>query len=119
MHATFLIFRESYKIIKTATLIVCFSVLSISSAFTISTYFINEGTWKKFQKKNYRCISGTCTNNGSKIKSSTHRGHITFAWIWRLTGITFARRKSITIARKMYPRLFFAFARIICYLEYI
>jgi hypothetical protein len=30
-------------------------------------------------------------------KKSTHRGRITFAWIWGLTGITFARRKSITI----------------------
>ena len=29
-------------------------------------------------------ISGTCTNNGSKIKLSTSRGHITFAWIWGL-----------------------------------
>ena len=29
---------------------------------------------------------------------------ITFAWIWGLTGITFARRKSITIARKLYMR---------------
>ena len=50
-------------------------------------------------------ISGTCTNNGSKIKLSTNRGRITFAWIWGLTGITFARRKGITIARKMYPKV--------------
>jgi hypothetical protein len=60
-------------------------------------------------------ISGACTNNGSKIKLSANRGHITFPWIWGLTGITFARRKSITIARKIYLRLFFY----ICYLEYI
>jgi hypothetical protein len=33
--------------------------------------------------------------------------YITFPWIWGLTGITFARRKSITIARKIYPRPFF------------
>jgi ubiquinone biosynthesis protein Coq4 len=34
--------------------------------------------------------------------------------------ITFARRKSITIARKIYSRVFvFTFARIACYLEYI
>jgi hypothetical protein len=39
-----------------------------------------------------------------KIKISTHRGRNTFAWIWGLTGITFAGRKSITIARKMYMR---------------
>ena len=37
------------------------------------------------------------------------------------TGITFARRKGITIARKIYLRVFFlfTFARIACYLEYI
>jgi hypothetical protein len=52
-------------------------------------------------------ISGACTNNGSKIKLSTNRGHITFPWIWGLIGITFARRKSITISRKIYLRLFF------------
>jgi hypothetical protein len=36
-------------------------------------------------------------------------------------GITFARRESITIARKIYLRVFvfFTFARIACYLEYI
>jgi hypothetical protein len=56
-----------------------------------------------------------------KIKLSTNRGRITFAWIWGLTGITFARRKGIAIARKIYPRgfCFFPFARIACYLEYI
>ena len=64
-------------------------------------------------------ISGACTNNGSKIKLSTNREHITFPCIWGLTGITFAPRKSITIARKIYLRLFFTFARITCYLEYI
>ena len=52
-------------------------------------------------------ISGTCINNGSKIKLSTNRGRITFAWIWGLTGITFARRKGITIARKIYLQEFF------------
>jgi hypothetical protein len=59
-----------------------------------------------------RTISGTCTNNGSKIKLSTNRGRITFAWIWGLTSIMFARRKGITI-------FFFTFARIACYLEYV
>ena len=39
-----------------------------------------------------------------KKKISAHRGRITFAWIWGLIGIAFARRKSITIARKMYMR---------------
>jgi hypothetical protein len=42
--------------------------------------------------------------NKKNKKISTHRGRITFAWIWRLTGITFALRKNITIARKMYMR---------------
>jgi hypothetical protein len=64
-------------------------------------------------------ISGACTNNGWKIKLSTNRGHITFPWIWGLTGITFARRKSITITPKIYLSLCFTFVRITCYLEYI
>jgi hypothetical protein len=107
MHAKKFIFREPYKIIKTAThyCFIFFSVFSIISAFTISTYFINECIPRRNLKKTV--ISSACTNNGSKIKLSTHRGRIIFPWIWRLTGITFARRKSITIARKMYLRLFF------------
>ena len=60
-------------------------------------------------------ISGTCTNNGSKIKLSTNRGSITFAWIWGLRGITFARRKSITILKYTWEVFFY----IACYLEYI
>jgi hypothetical protein len=48
----FLYFESHKKSIKQLHIIVCFNVLSISSAFTISTYFINEGTWKKFQEKN-------------------------------------------------------------------
>jgi hypothetical protein len=36
------IIESHKKIIKTLHTIVCFSVLSISSAFTILTYFINE-----------------------------------------------------------------------------
>jgi hypothetical protein len=71
-----------------------------------------------FKKTN---ILGACTNNGSKIKFSTNRGHIKFPWIWGLTGIIFsARKKSISIARKIYPRLFFLhLCGITCYLEYI
>ena len=115
----FLYFESHTKSLKLLHIIVCFSVLSISSAFTISTYFINEcmlPRWN-FKKTN---ILGACTNNGSKIKLSTNRGHITFLWIWGLTGITFAGRKSIAIARKIYLRLFFfTFERITCYLEYI
>ena len=42
MHATFLYFESHKKSLKQLHIIVCFSVLSISSAFTISTYFINE-----------------------------------------------------------------------------
>ena len=38
----FYISRAIKKSLKQLHIIVCFSVLSISSAFTISTYFINE-----------------------------------------------------------------------------
>jgi hypothetical protein len=48
----FLYFESRTKSLKQLHIIVCFSVLSVSSSFTISTYFINEGTWKKFQEKN-------------------------------------------------------------------
>jgi hypothetical protein len=87
------------KSLKQLHIIVCLSVsvlhLQFINIFLLTSVYLEE------------TISGTCTNNGSKIKLSTHKGRITFAWIWRLTGITFARRKGITIARKMYPRLFF------------
>ena len=48
----FLYFESHKKSLKQLYIIVCFSVLSISSAFTISTYFINKGTQKKFQEMN-------------------------------------------------------------------
>jgi hypothetical protein len=35
--------------------------------------------------------------NNKKI--STHRGRITFAWIWGLTGITFARSSTHNIIK--------------------
>jgi len=111
----FLYFESHKKSLKQLHIIVWFSMLPISSAFTKSTYSINEVPRRNFKK---RTKSGTCTNNGSKIKLSTNRGHITFAWIWGLTGITFARRKNMTISRKMYLRVFLTFARIACYLEY-
>jgi hypothetical protein len=38
----FLYFESHKKSLKQLHIIVCFSVLSISSVFTISTYFINE-----------------------------------------------------------------------------
>ena len=111
----FLYFESHAKSLKQLHIIVCFSVLSISSAFTISTYFINECTWKKFQEKNYiDYMYKQWFKN--KVKHTQNRRRITFAW--RFTGIIFARRKSITIASKMYLKLF-AFAQIICYLEYI
>jgi hypothetical protein len=37
-----LYFESHSKLLKQPHIIVCFSVLSISSAFTISRYFINE-----------------------------------------------------------------------------
>ena len=68
-------------------------------------YCLFQFTFYQYFKK--WTISGTCTNNGSKIKLSRNRGRITFAWIWGLTGITFARRKGITIACKIYLQEFF------------
>ena len=109
----FLYFESHSKSLKQLHFIVCFS-----SAFTIHQHILLTNVYlEEISRK--RTISGTCTNNGSKIKLSTHRGCITFAKIWRLTGITVARRKSITIARKMYLILFLAFAWITYYLEYI
>ena len=107
------LYFESYKIIKTAAHYCLFQCTLSVPHLQYQHILLTRVLGRNFKK---RTISSTCTNNGSKIKLSTHRGRITFAW--RLTGITFARRKSITIARKMYLRLF-AFARIICYLEYI
>jgi hypothetical protein len=54
------------------------------------------------------------------IVKHKQRAHYICVYLW-ITGITFARRrKSITIARKIYLRVvFFTFARIACYLEYI
>jgi hypothetical protein len=101
----FYISRAIKKSSKQRHIIVCFSVLSISFAFTIWTYFINEWIPRRNFKK--RTISDTCINNGYKKidkKKYAHTRRITFAWIWGLTGITFARRKSIAIARKMYMR---------------
>jgi hypothetical protein len=61
-------------------------------------------------------ISGACTNNASKTKLSTNKEHITFPWIWGLTGYHFCTEKELN---KIYLRLFFTFARITYYLEYI
>jgi hypothetical protein len=47
-------------------------------------------------------ISGACTNNGSKIKLSTNKEHITFPWIWGLTGYHFCTEKELN---KIYLRL--------------
>jgi hypothetical protein len=102
----FLYLESHKKSLKQLHIIVCFTVLSIRSAFTIYQHILLTNVYlEEISRK--RTISGTCTNNGSKIMLSTHSGRITFAWIWRLTDITFARRKSITIARKMYLILFF------------
>ena len=42
---------KATKSFKQLHIIVCFNVLSISSAFTISTYFINAGALMEFQEK--------------------------------------------------------------------
>jgi hypothetical protein len=62
----------------------------ISVAFKIIVFFYT-GMFHYFFLIyiSYICIDViACTNNGSKIKLSTNRGHITFPWIWGLTGIT-------------------------------
>ena len=100
----FLYFESHKKSIKQLHIIVCFNVLSISSAFTISTYFINEGTWKKFQEKNdIGYMYKQWFKNKVKHKQRVHYICVDLG----LTGITLAWRKSIAIARKMYRALFF------------
>ena len=83
MHATIFIFREPYKIIKTTKYTLLF----------VSVYFLSVPHLQyqhilltRVLRRNFKkwTISGTCTNNGSKIKLSTNRGRITFAWIWEL-----------------------------------
>ena len=66
----FYISRAIKKSSKQWHIIVCFNVLSISSAFTIWTYFINEWIPRRNFKK--RTISDTSINNGSKKKVSTY-----------------------------------------------
>ena len=99
----FLYFESHKKIIKTAT---CMYTLLFVSVYFLSVQHLQYQhiLLTRVLRRNFkkRTISGTCTNNGSKIKLSTNRGCITFAWIWGLTGITFARRKGITIARNIY-----------------
>ena len=112
----FLYFETHIKSLKQLRIIICFGVLSISSAFTMYQHILSTRLPRRNLKK--RRKQGTCTNNGSKLKLCTNRGRITFAWIWGLTGITFAQRKSITIVRKMYLSLFFTFAHRIKNLYY-
>jgi hypothetical protein len=99
----FLYFESHKKIIKTAT---CMYTLLFVSVYFLSVQHLQYQhiLLTRVLRRNFKkwTISGTCTNNGSKIKLSTNRGCITFAWIWGLTGITFARRKGITIARNIY-----------------
>jgi hypothetical protein len=102
----FVYFESHKKIIKTAMYTLLFVSVYILSVphLQYQNILLTRVLRKNFKKWT---ISGTCTNNGSKIKLSTNRGRITFAWIWELTGITFARRKGITIAYKIYLRDFF------------
>ena len=71
MHATFLYFESHTKSLKLLHIIVCFSVLSIGSAFTISTwYFINE---MKFQENNdIGCMYKQWFKNKVKRKQRAH-----------------------------------------------
>ena len=99
LDARYIFYISSHKkSLKQLHVIVCFS-----SAFTIYQHILLTNVYLEeiSRKELYRVHVQTIVQK----KLSTHRGRITFAWIWRLTGITFAR--SITIARKMYLILFF------------
>jgi hypothetical protein len=84
MHAPFFIFREPYKKIKTLLF--------------VSVYFLSV---LHLQYEHILLMSEYLEEISRK---ELYRIHVTFAWIWGLTGITFAWTKSITIARKMYTR---------------
>jgi hypothetical protein len=118
MHATFFIFREPYKIIKTATYYCLFQCTFYQfRIYNIYIFLLTRLPRRNFKKR--AIYMGTCTSNGSKIKLSTNRGRITFAWIWGLTGITFAQRKSITIVDKMYLSLFYICADYLLFRIYL
>ena len=87
-----------------------FRIYNINILFCIS---LTRVLWRNFKKWT---ISGTCTNNGSKIKLSTNRGRITFAWIW---GLHLHGERALQLPVKYDWEFFFTFARIACYLEYI
>ena len=115
MHATIFIFREPYKIIKTAKYTLLF----------VSVYFLSVPHLQyqhilltRVLRRNFKkwTISGTCTNNGSKIELGTNRGRITFAWIW---GLHLHGERALQLPVKYDWEFFFTFARIACYLEYI
>ena len=101
----FLYFESHIKSLKQLCTHYC---LFQCTFYQFCIYNINIFLLTRVLRRNFKkwTISGTCTSNGSKIKLSTNRGRITFVWIWGLTGITFARRKSITIACKMYLKVF-------------
>ena len=63
----FLYFESHKKSLKQLHIIVCFSVLSISYAFTISTYFINECMYldEISRKQLYRVYVQTVQTEGT------------------------------------------------------
>jgi hypothetical protein len=113
----FLYFECHTKSLKQLHIIVCFCVLSVSSSFTISTYFINEGTWKKFQEKNN---IGYMYKQWFKNKvKHTQRAHYICVDL-EINGYYFLHgERALELPVKCTWDFFFAFARIICYLEYI
>ena len=78
MHATFFLYFESHKkSLKQLHIIVCFSVLSISSAFTIATYkcilLTSVCTEMKFQENNdIGCMYKQWFKNKVKHKQRAH-----------------------------------------------
>jgi hypothetical protein len=113
----YLYFESHIKSLKQLHIIVCFSVLSISSAFIISTYFINTVTWKKFQEKN---DIGYMYKQWLKNKAKhEQRAHYICVDLGINRSITFAQRKSITIVRKMYLSLLYICADYLLFRIYL
>jgi hypothetical protein len=105
MQQHFLYFESHKKSLKQLYIIVCFSLLS--NAF-MNLDEISRKQW-------YRCMYKQWFKNKFKHKQRAHY----ISEDLRISRYHFCRRKSITIARKIYLRFIFTFARITCYLEYI
>ena len=104
MHTTFFIFREPLKHSYTLLFVSVYflSVLHLQYQHILLT---SVCTQIKFQENNdLGCMYKQWFKNKVKYKQRAH-------YICVDLGITFTRRKSITIAGKIYPRLFFLHLR--------